>query len=181
MIRKIYNKWTIHQLIIPFLVIFIFSCRVGKEYQQPALELPKQFSTVSFSDTSSIADIAWKNFFTNPGLQQLIDNGIKYNHDLLIAIKRIDIAQAKMKQAKLLQFPELNFQIGGQISRPSNNSLNGLSIKNFLGKVMLRITRLLLTFHGKQIYGERSAARKKQYWLNLFKHMSSQKLCRHNW
>ena len=134
MIRTINNKRPFHQLIIPLLVIFISSCRVGKEYQQPALELPKQFSAVSFSDTSSIADIGWKNFFTNPGLQQLIDNGIKYNHDLLIAIKRIDIAQAKMKQAKVLQFPELNFQIGGQISRPSNNSLNGLSIKNFLGK-----------------------------------------------
>lgn len=134
MIRTINSKWTIRQLIIPFLVIFISSCRVGKEYQQPELELPKQFTTVSFSDTSSIADIAWKNFFTNPDLQQLIDKGIKYNHDLLIAIKRIDIAQAKVKQAKVLQLPELDFQLAAQINRPSDNSLNGLSIKSFLGK-----------------------------------------------
>ncbi|HEX7902639.1 MAG TPA: efflux transporter outer membrane subunit [Chitinophagaceae bacterium] len=134
MIRRINSKRPIHQLIIPFLIIFISSCRVGKEYQQPELELPKQFTTVSFSDTSSIADIAWKNFFTNPDLQQLIDKGIKYNHDLLIAIKRIDIAQAKVKQAKVLQLPELDFQLAAQINRPSDNSLNGLSIKSFLGK-----------------------------------------------
>ncbi|MEP6951829.1 MAG: hypothetical protein ABI863_21240, partial [Ginsengibacter sp.] len=40
-------------LLVP--VIFISSCRMGKEYQRPALELPKQFNAVSFSDTSSIA------------------------------------------------------------------------------------------------------------------------------
>ena len=123
------------KIIIPFLLlVFISSCKVGKEYQRPALELPKQFNAVSFSDTSSIADIEWKKFFTNTDLQNLIDKGIKYNHDLLIAIKRIDIAQARVKQAKVLQLPELDFQIAAQVSRPSDNSLNGISLKSFLGK-----------------------------------------------
>ncbi len=76
----------------------------------------------------------WKNFFTDTTLQGLIEKGIKYNHDLLIAIKRIDIAQRQVKQAKALQLPEVNLLISGQISRPSDNSLNGLSLKNFLGK-----------------------------------------------
>jgi NodT family efflux transporter outer membrane factor (OMF) lipoprotein len=120
--------------ILFFLVIFISSCKVGKEYQRPALELPKQFNTVSFSDTSSIADIEWKKFFTDVTLQDLIQKGITYNHDLLLAIKRIDIAQEQVKEAKVLQLPELDFQITGQISRPSDNSLNGISIKSFLGK-----------------------------------------------
>ena len=49
------------------LFAFVVSCKVGKEYQRPELELPKQFSTdqaqaISFADTSSIADIEWKNF-----------------------------------------------------------------------------------------------------------------------
>jgi len=135
MIRKINSKGAIHQLIIPFfLLIFISSCRVGKEYQRPDLELPKQFTSVSFSDTSSIADIAWKNFFTNPDLQKLINEGITYNHDLLMAMKRIEISQQQLKQANLLQLPEVNLQFTGQVSRPSDNSLNGLSIKSFLGK-----------------------------------------------
>jgi len=135
MTRRINNN-TNGQLmvIIFFLAIFIYSCKVGKEYQQPALELPKQFTAASFSDTSSIADIEWKKFFTDTTLQNLIQKGITYNHDLLIAIKRIDIAQQQVKQAKVLQLPELDLQITGQISRPSNNSLNGLSIKSFLGK-----------------------------------------------
>src|SRR5688572_1520291 len=99
-------------------LIIISSCKVGKEYQRPELELPTQFNTVSFSDTSSIADIEWKKFFTDTTLQGLIEKGIKYNHDLLIAIKRIDIAQQQVKQAKALQLPEVNLNVAGQISRP---------------------------------------------------------------
>ena len=132
---KIFNNKSIHQLIIPFFLIGLFgSCRLGKEYQRPELELPKQFTSVSFSDTSSIADIEWKNFFTNPDLQKLINDGIAYNHDLLIAMKRIEISQRQLKQARLLQVPEVNLQLTGQINRPSNNSLNGVSIKSFLGQ-----------------------------------------------
>jgi len=135
MIRGINNKWAIRQLTVPFfLIIFISSCKVGKEYQRPTVELPKQFNNVSFSDTSSIADIDWKNFFTDVALQNLIQQGINFNHDLLLAIKRIDIAQEQVKQAKVLQLPELDFRITGQYSYPSKNSLNGVSANSFLGK-----------------------------------------------
>src|SRR5215471_6407390 len=126
MLRKINSEVKI--IVTAFLALYISSCKVGKEYQRPDVELPKQFNGVSYSDTSSIADIEWKKFFTNSDLQNLIDKGIKYNHDLLIALKRIDIAQARVKQAKVLQLPQLDFQVTGQVNRPSDNSLNGLSI-----------------------------------------------------
>jgi NodT family efflux transporter outer membrane factor (OMF) lipoprotein len=130
MIQKI-NRQTLFFLA---LIILLSACRVGKEYKQPSLELPKQFTSVSFADTSSIADIDWKNFFTNPTLLELIDRGIQYNQDLLIAVKHIDIAQQQFKQARMLQLPEVNAQATATISRPSDNSLNGISIKSFLGK-----------------------------------------------
>jgi outer membrane protein, multidrug efflux system len=116
------------------LLIVISSCKVSKEYQRPELELPAQFTAVSFADTSSIADIEWKSFFTDATLQALIETGIKNNHDLLMAIKRMDIAQQQVKQAKALQLPELDLNIAAQVSRPSDNSLNGISLKSFLGK-----------------------------------------------
>jgi NodT family efflux transporter outer membrane factor (OMF) lipoprotein len=116
------------------LVLLISSCKVGKQYQRPDVELPKQFNEVSYADTSSIADIEWRQFFTDPALLDLIQKGLDYNHDLLAAIKRIDIAQQQVKQAKLLQLPEVNLGITGQYNRPSDNSLNGLSAKSFLKK-----------------------------------------------
>jgi NodT family efflux transporter outer membrane factor (OMF) lipoprotein len=121
-------------LILLLLAGLLSACRLGKEYQRPQVELPKQFNAISFSDTSSIADIEWKKFFTNPELQELITKGINYNHDLLIAIKRIDVAQLRVKQSRALQLPQVDLALTGQISRPSNNSLNGLSLKNFIGK-----------------------------------------------
>jgi multidrug efflux system outer membrane protein len=122
-----------HTLLAGMLLI-LASCNVSKEYQRPAMDLPKQFGDVSYADTSSIADIEWKQFFTDTALQGLITKGITYNHDLLIAIKRIDIANARATQAKALQLPEINLNVTGQINRPSDNSLNGLSIKSFLQK-----------------------------------------------
>ena len=131
MIHRIYKK---QYSLFLLLAVFLGACRMGKEYQRPELELPKQFTPVSYADTSSIADIEWKKFFTDATLQGLIEKGLQYNHDLLIAVKRIDIAQLQVKQSKALQLPEANLQVTGQISRPSDNSLNGVSIKSFLGK-----------------------------------------------
>ena len=120
---------------ILLMTMVIFSaCRLGKEYQRPEVELPARFTSTSFADTSSIADVEWKRFFADTTLQRLIDRGINNNHDRLIAIKRIEIAQRQVVRSKALQLPAVNLQVGGQINRPSDNSLNGLSIKNFLGK-----------------------------------------------
>ena len=120
--------------ILILLTFISSSCRVGKEYQRPQLELPQQFNAVSFSDTSSIADIEWKQFFTNATLQSLIEQGLRYNHDFLLALKRMDVASQQLKQSKLLLLPDLNLQLTAQYNYPSKNSLNGLSANSFLGK-----------------------------------------------
>lgn len=125
-------KKHIYFLFLPLLLLY--ACRVGKAYQRPEVELPEQFNGVSFSDTSSIADIEWKNFFTDPALQGLIEKGIHYNHDLLLAVRRLDVAQAQLRQSRLLLLPDINLQLTAQYNRPSKNSLNGISINSFLGK-----------------------------------------------
>ncbi|MBL7741634.1 MAG: efflux transporter outer membrane subunit [Chitinophagaceae bacterium] len=132
----LYNRYNKIYLFI-ILAVFLTACKVGKEYQRPELELPEQFSQVGYADTSSIADIEWKNFFTDTALQRLIGTALKNNHDLLVAIKRIEIAQQQVKQSKSLLLPEVDLQFTGQISRPSDNSLNGISLNAFLGKSYL--------------------------------------------
>lgn len=130
MINTIIRRATILLLMI----MILQACRMGREYQRPQLELPAQFEPASFADTSSVADVEWKTFFADTALQGLIDRGINNNHDRLIAIKRIEIAQKQVMQSKALQLPSVGLLVAGQINRPSDNSLNGLSIKNFLGK-----------------------------------------------
>ncbi len=131
MIQKINSR---QYSVLLLFIVFISSCSVGKNYQRPELELPDQFQAQSFADTSSIADIEWKKFFSDTTLQSLIEKGIASNQDLMLAMKNIDIAQQQVQQAKVLKLPELNLQITGQYNHPSKNSLNGLSANNFLGK-----------------------------------------------
>ncbi|MXV51288.1 efflux transporter outer membrane subunit [Pedobacter sp. HMF7647] len=111
----------------------ISSCKVGQNYQRPSVQLPEKFETTAFADTSSIADLEWNKFFTDTTLRNLIERGIKYNYDLQIAMKNIDVAQQRLKEAKLLQLPEVNLQVSAQYNRPSKNSLSGLSSSGFLG------------------------------------------------
>jgi NodT family efflux transporter outer membrane factor (OMF) lipoprotein len=129
--KTVLSRW----LVLVVLTGLGISCRTGRNYQRPTVELPERFSAEqSYSDTSSSADIEWKNFFRDPRLQQLIDSGISRNFDLQFALKNIAVAQEQVKQAKWLWYPQLDLQINGQVDRPSENSLNGISANSFLGK-----------------------------------------------
>lgn len=119
--------------LLAVLLLGLGACKVGRDYQRPETPSPAQFRTVTTSDTSSIADIDWKKFFSDTTLQGLISRGIAYNYDLQLAIKRIDVATAQVKQSKLSLLPDLSLQITAQTQRPSDNSLNGISTQSFLG------------------------------------------------
>ncbi len=75
----------IHFYIIVLTAVGLTACKIGKNYQRPDTKLPEQFSNPASSDTGSIADIEWKKFFTDTTLQALLENGINYNNDLLVA------------------------------------------------------------------------------------------------
>ena len=122
-----------HLYVTLFLVIIMIACRVGKNYQQPALELPKQFSRITPSDASSIATMEWKQFFKDTTLQRLIENALTGNFDLQLATRRIAEAEAYVKQARMNYVPAVQAQLSATTTMPSKNSLSGISLKSFLG------------------------------------------------
>jgi multidrug efflux system outer membrane protein len=128
--KNIFRLTQIPVLIL--LVTLLASCKVSKDYQRPELALPTEYRNVPYGDTATIADMGWKEFFPDTTLQRLIERGITYNYDLQIALKRIDIAQQQVKQAKMLQLPRLDLRLGGTYNRPSSNRLNGISASSFL-------------------------------------------------
>lgn len=116
------------------LVLFLQACKVSADVATPNPELPNTYRTVSAADTANIASVQWKEFFTNSDLRNLIDSTIAHNYDLQIALKNIEAAQLIVKQSKLGYLPEARLQAGASISRPSDNSLNGISLSQFLGQ-----------------------------------------------
>lgn len=116
------------------IVVVLAACRVGRNYERPALALPGQFNgSATAPSDSSIAGVEWRQFFKDPVLVALIDTTLKGNYDLQIALKNIQSAQEYVKQAKVAWLPSLNVQANASTSYPSKNSLNGISLNTFLG------------------------------------------------
>lgn len=117
------------------LVVGLAACRVGRNYERPPVALPQQFNNdTAPSDTSSIAEIEWKKFFTDATLQQLISQALTGNYDLQLAVKRVETSQAYLKQAKVAWLPAFTATASGSTNFPSKNSFNGLNLSvNNLG------------------------------------------------
>ncbi len=120
--------------IIALLLAFTSACNVSKDIEKPQVILPESFRNAANADTASIADMEWKSFFTDASLQKIIDSAIAKNYDMQIALKNIETAQLTLAQTKYAYLPDAKLQLGASINRPSDNSLNGLSISQFLGK-----------------------------------------------
>jgi NodT family efflux transporter outer membrane factor (OMF) lipoprotein len=116
------------------IVVVLAACRVGRNYERPALVLPEQFNSPAAAPSdSSIAGVEWRQFFKDPALVALIDSTLKGNYDLQLALKRIESAQEYVKQAKVGWLPSVSIEATASTSYPSKNSLNGISLGAFLG------------------------------------------------
>ncbi len=71
---------------------------------------------------SSIANLSWREFFTDPLLQQLIDSALARNTDINSARIAVEQSQASLLAAKLGYLPSLQFAPNGGVS-----SFNGSS------------------------------------------------------
>jgi len=116
------------------LITTLTACKVSKDIETPKDAFPENFRDVTYNDSTSVADLGWKEFITETSLQKLIDSAVTRNYDLLIAQKNIESAQWQLTQAKWGNIPDLNLQVAATSNRPSDNSLNGLSTSSFLGK-----------------------------------------------
>ena len=90
------------------------SCGVYRKYKSQT-DVPQDLygsgdsiAQMAMSDTATIADISWREFFTDPLLQQLIDSALVRNTDLKAARIMIEQAQASLLAAKLAYLPSLS-------------------------------------------------------------------------
>lgn len=113
----------------------LWACQAQKIKQEFVPEFPTTYRAEQQLDTvNNVADIQWREFFTDPVLQELIDTAILRNVDMQIALKNIASAELLLKQTKAALLPSLQLQIQANSSSPSNNSLNGISLSQFLGQ-----------------------------------------------
>lgn len=98
------------------------SCGLYKSYQRDEVSTDGLYrDAVNNSDTSSIGNISWREFFTDPQLQILIQKGLDNNSDLKIAQLRVTQAEASLQSARLAYVPSLGVNAQGTLNSFDNS------------------------------------------------------------
>jgi NodT family efflux transporter outer membrane factor (OMF) lipoprotein len=96
--------------VIALAFLTLQSCFVAKDYKRPETIVEAQnYRTDQLpQDTLTIATLSWKELFTDPILQNYIEEGLQNNMDIRVALQQIRIAEAYVKQGKAGYLPSIN-------------------------------------------------------------------------
>lgn len=97
-------------LILFALVFTLGGCKLGKHYTRPELSLPAQLDSTA-TDSVSLSDYSWSQFYTDTTLQALIRKTLAYNKDMLIAAARVKELAAMKRIDYANMFPSLGLKI----------------------------------------------------------------------
>jgi len=95
------------------------SCQVTNKYKSPEYDSEDLFRGEDPVDTTTIANIPWMQYFNDPNLQALIQEGIENNFDLQMAYTRIKQAEASLMMARSAYFPTVALAANVQQNRVS--------------------------------------------------------------
>ncbi|MBU2569925.1 MAG: TolC family protein [Gammaproteobacteria bacterium] len=76
-------------------------------------------------DQTSIAEIDWRDYFSDPQLLELVDTAIRNNFDLQIALQRIETNRASVKLANGALLPQVGLDIGGGVRKFGLYTMDG--------------------------------------------------------
>lgn len=110
---------TIKNIIIIIFCTTLSGCHIYRAYQRPnsvtvSDSLYRQ--PVAAEDTVSLASLSWKELFTDPQLQQLIETGLNHNTDLNIARLKVKEAEALLMTSRLSYLPSVSLTPQGTLS-----------------------------------------------------------------
>ncbi|GGH37007.1 membrane protein [Mangrovimonas yunxiaonensis] len=96
-------------LIVVVMATTLQSCFVAKDYVRPELEETEHlYRTDNLpQDSLSMADVSWKDMFTDTYLKQYIEEGLQHNLDIRVALQQMAAAEAYMKQGKAGYLPSI--------------------------------------------------------------------------
>lgn len=107
-------KKIISVLIIPAL---LSSCGIYNSYKRPEVQTDGLFrEATATEDTTNMGNLPWREIFTDPMLQQLIEKGLQNNTDLRTARLRVKEAEAALLSARLSFLPSLALAPQGTLS-----------------------------------------------------------------
>ena len=104
--------------------LLLSSCGVYTKYERPEVntkgiirDVVSDVDTLkATADTTTFANLPWRQVFTDPQLQALIQQGLDKNPDLLNAALNVQIVESQLKMSKLAFLPQVTFSPQGVLS-----------------------------------------------------------------
>lgn len=111
-------------LITCLLASTLSSCHIYRAYERPdAITVSDSLyrQPVTAEDTTSLASLSWKELFTDPQLQQLIEAGLAHNTDLGIARLKVKETEALLMTSRLSYLPSVSLTPQGTLTSLDGN------------------------------------------------------------
>ena len=97
-------------------MLLLTGCGLYNKYERPEVDTRglirdavSDVDTLAVQDTVSFGNLPWRQVFTDPQLQALIEQGLQKNADLQNAALTVQMYEAMLKAAKLAFLPAVNF------------------------------------------------------------------------
>jgi len=153
------NKHTL--IVLGILTLSLGAC-VNQKYTGPTANADHLYRDQTTTDTTTIADLSWKNLFADPVLQSLIETGLGQNLDLKQAIERIKIAEAAMQQSRAALLPSLQGDLSVTDAKQSRSALNFPAGININLETQTYRAQLSTSWEA-DIWGKLSSAKRSAY------------------
>jgi len=101
----------------------IQGCAPNSSLSIPEQALPKHFPEQNGG--GNVAQINWRNYFSDPRLVALIDTAIGNNQDLKIALQRIETARSSVKLANAAMLPQVSLNLGTGVRKFGLYTMDG--------------------------------------------------------
>ena len=104
-------------LLLTTVTALLSSCGIYTKYQ-PETTAPDNLygEGTAVVDTANLGNVDWRELFTDPRLQELIEQGLQSNTDYLSAQLRVEEAKATLLSAKLAFLPSFSLAPQGTVS-----------------------------------------------------------------
>lgn len=112
-------KFTLAPLVA---ALALSGCAVGPDYLRPSTWLPSAFSEATPVAQSTAIDNRWWTLFEDATLNDLVEQALKNNADLRLAVARVEQADAVARETGAAYFPEINAQAAGSNSKLSTKT-----------------------------------------------------------
>ena len=107
------------------------SCGLYNKYERPDVnatglvrDTASVTDTLAVADTTSFGNLPWREVFTDPQLQALIEQGLENNVDLLNAALNVKMVEAQLMAAKLAFVPSFTFSPQGTLTSWDGSKTN---------------------------------------------------------